>query len=294
MADHPALPRVSELPFVTTSPARLAAGTPSHAAQKPRRDGKTWLFERSPRTLASSTNLAKVNHGEGMQPYNAFTPAPAQPAAPPANPMLVNAYRNANLPPQMPNAMPFAMPQMGSYAMTAPPGMWGGQPTNLMPPSETLVPVHGYDIPAQPTQLPLQPVGYQTPATPGFVQASNQAMDRPTSLVATPNSMGNARSLIQLVQTIKDSPHPSQRELAVNSLATFDWRAHPEVLGLLNQIALTDPAATVRAACVANMSRMNIPVPVIFNTLQTLRNDSDVRVRHEVENAFARFDSGRP
>lgn len=175
--------------------------------------------------MASSTNLAKVNHGEGMQPYNAFTPAPAQPAAPPANPMLVNAYRNANLPPQMPNAMPFAMPQMGSYAMTAPPGMWGGQPTNLMPPSETLVPVHGYDIPAQPTQLPLQPVGYQTPATPGFVQASNQAMDRPTSLVATPNSMGNAQVL--------DSVGADDQGLAPSVAASWRSTASQLLTGVL-------------------------------------------------------------
>ena len=118
-------------------------------------------------------------------------------------------------------------------------------------------------------QQPVQPVNYQ-PAQPTQQVAITQQVE-------------------QLIKVLRESSYPSQREWAAQSLTSFEWRAHPQIVPALLSSASQDPAASVRAGCVACLGRMNAAVEPVFGTLHAMRNDIDPRVRQEVEQAFVRL-----
>jgi hypothetical protein len=150
----------------------------------------------------------------------------------------------------LPPANPFAPPMMqAGYAPSAYPQQMPMQP--MMPPSSNVQPV-GYQ--QQPTQQP----------------AATQQVE-------------------QLIKVLRESPYPAQRAWAAQSLTTFEWRAHPQIVPMLLQSASQDPAANVRAGCVNGLGRMNAAVEPVFGTLHALRNDIDPTVRQEVEQAFAKL-----
>ena len=92
-----------------------------------------------------------------------------------------------------------------------------------------------------------------------------------------------------MIKVLRESPYPAQREWAAQSLTSFEWRAHPQIVPALLQSASQDPAASVRAGCVSCLGRMQAAVEPVFGTLQAMRNDIDPRVRSEVEQAFVRL-----
>lgn len=89
----------------------------------------------------------------------------------------------------------------------------------------------------------------------------------------------------QLIRVLHDSMYPSERERAVDNLATRDWHSNPAVVDALVKCAQEDPAATVRAACVRGLAKMGANTVPVASALQSLKADSDPRVRHEVEQA---------
>ena len=92
---------------------------------------------------------------------------------------------------------------------------------------------------------------------------------------------------------LRESSYPEQREWAAQSLVSFEWRAHPQIVPALLQSASQDPAASVRAGCVYCLGRMQAAVEPVFSTLHSLRNDIDPRVRQEVEQALVRLGQGQ-
>ena len=136
-------------------------------------------------------------------------------------------------------------------------------------------------------QHPIQPVQYQQVVMPQ--PAINVAMDR--RLMPAPAV--NNQELSQLLQVLRESPYPAQREWAANSLSTYDWRAHPELVQVLLQVAQQDPAAVVRASCVYSLGRMNAACEPVITTMYTLRNDGDPRVRQEVEQTLTRLGANK-
>lgn len=116
---------------------------------------------------------------------------------------------------------------------------------------------------------------------------ANAAMDRPAMIITA--SMHDQRVVAQLIEVVKASPHPTQREEAVLELGKYDGRAHLQLVTFLNQAALTDAAPTVRMAAIHALARMNPPSPIVATTLETLQNDGDVRVRHAAVEAAAYF-----
>ena len=121
-----------------------------------------------------------------------------------------------------------------------------------------------------PQQPAMQPAAYQQQAMPTQQQAITQQVE-------------------QLIKVLRESPYPAQREWAAQSLTSFEWRAHPQIVPALLQSASQDPAASVRAGCVSCLGRMQAAVEPVFGTLQAMRNDIDPRVRSEVEQAFVRL-----
>lgn len=122
--------------------------------------------------------------------------------------------------------------------------------------------------PAGPQPPMIQHMNYQQPAMPTQQSIMTQ-------------------QAAQIIRVLRESPYPSQREAAAQSLTSFEWRANPQILTALLQSASQDPAPNVRAGCVNSLGRMKAAVEPVFGTLQALRSDVDPRVRHEVEAAFA-------
>jgi len=133
-------------------------------------------------------------------------------------------------------------------------------------PYPPMVPMHAM-MPQQPT---VQPVAHQQQPAPTQHQAITQQVE-------------------QLIKVMRESPYPAQREWAAQSLTSFEWRAHPQIVPALIQSASQDPAASVRAGCVYCLGRMQAAVEPVFVTLYAMRNDMEPRVRAEVEQALVRL-----
>jgi hypothetical protein len=133
-------------------------------------------------------------------------------------------------------------------------------------PYPPMVPMHAM-MPQQPT---MQPVAHQQQPVPSQQQTITQQVE-------------------QLIKVMRESPYPAQREWAAQSLTSFEWRAHPQIVPALLQSASHDPAASVRAGCVYCLGRMQAAVEPVFGTLYAMRNDIDPRVRAEVEQAVTRL-----
>jgi len=116
----------------------------------------------------------------------------------------------------------------------------------------------------------MQPVAHQQQSVPTQHQAIMQQIE-------------------QLIKVMRESPYPAQREWAAQSLTSFEWRDHPQIVLALIQSASQDPAASVRAGCVYCLGRMQAAVEPVFGTLHVMRNDTDPRVRAEVEQALVRL-----
>jgi hypothetical protein len=86
---------------------------------------------------------------------------------------------------------------------------------------------------------------------------------------------------------LKGSLYPSQREWAADCLSRQDWQAQPHIVAALVVAAREDPAAAVRAGCVRALGKMKANTLPVVQTVQSLKGDSDPRVRHEVDEALA-------
>jgi hypothetical protein len=219
---------------------------------------------------------------------NAFTP-PLPPNA--VSEQMLMAQRQQ----QMQQMQMMAMMQAG-YAVPMPMG-YAPVPYGQMTmggPGRGMVPL-GYQGPIPPNpvaSMPMMPQGYpaMVPMMPVMpVQPAgyaNPAMDRPGM------PMGPL-SLQQKINILQTSIYPTTREEAVISLCEGDYCGHPQVVQLLMRVAKDDPAPTVRAACVSGLARMNVTSEPMMQTLNTLKSDSDPRVRQAVEEAMSRLSPSR-
>jgi hypothetical protein len=235
---------------------------------------------------------------------NAFTP-PAQPRganapqvygpgpqAMPYPPMMANGYPPQGMMPPYAMMNPYAMaPQamMNPYLMQQ--GMPYGYPVMqtgypMMPMQQPAPSPRQYQGPQPPNPfgagaapMGMQQVAYIQPMAP-FVQP--MMMPAPVPQMAAPQ-WG------QLIDKLRDSPYPAEREQAAYLMSGCDWRANPQVAKALVQAANQDPAPMVRAGCVVTLMRMNIATESVMNLMQTLRTDADPRVRDAAEQAIVRL-----
>lgn len=163
---------------------------------------------------------------------------------------------------------------------------------------------YGYQGPQAPNPVVQQPVPnpygmpnpYGVPPGGGWQmsQPRNPAMDRPAVQTGkTANQSAVNDEVLQMIAVLKTSSYPSQREWAVNNLATLDPRGNPQVVPLLLAVASQDPAPTVRSACVYGLARLRVNDPQVVAALQQLKADTDPRVRVEAEQALARLNPGQ-
>lgn len=236
-------------------------------------------------------------------PKNVAQPYAGNPMAMPQNPMM-NPYANPMLAQQMMyhqammQQQQYAMmqQQQQQYAMMQQYGYRANPYMQQMPQNTgyaNLTPTQGPTAnPGRYYGGPMPPTGVQhamapminpppAPQPPMFAQVGYQQQP------AMPTQQSVAvQQVEQIVRMLRESPYPAQREYAAQSLTSFDWRAHPQIIPALLQSAGQDPAPNVRASCVNCLGRMRAAVEPVFGTLQSLRSDIDPRVRHEVEVAF--------
>lgn len=253
---------------------------------------------------------------------NAFShpaaPKPAQPQGPSQIPQWMQPNQNAMMQQQMMQQQALMQQQILQQQMiqqqmmqhqamlaqtyrpnaypTNPYASYGNPTPSQGPMSNTARHYTGPMPPGNPYQSnPVMPAGYMPsnypptapmhammpPQQPMVQQASYQPMPM--------QQTASGQQIEHLIKVMRESPYPAQREWAAQSLMSFEWRAHPQVVPALLSSASQDPAASVRAGCVNCLGRMGAAVEPVFGVLHGMRNDIDPRVRQEVEQAFVRL-----
>lgn len=223
-------------------------------------------------------------------------PGYAQTAQAPQAPQLNRQYaanafdRNA-----MPPAPP---PMMGELAANA---FGAAVPVEMMAEGDYVPPgyvgtAYGQLLPAMPSGPAVQPGFYGPPrgqvAPAGYyVMPPSPAMQRP--MIMPPNPFNGAVDVQAVLDQLRDSMLPSQREWAADKLAELDWKKVPQVVDALVQAAKIDPATSVRASCIHCLARMSAATPPVIALLQSAKFDSDPRVQHEATEALARLAPGQ-
>jgi hypothetical protein len=169
----------------------------------------------------------------------------------------------------MPNARGFASPGF------APPGYSG--------------PAYGQQLPAMPVGAAVQPGFYGPPRGQMVAPAGYDMQPYPASVRPLMQPAGPGIDLQSLLNQMRDSMLPSQREWAADKLAEYDWRQQPQIVDAMMQSAKDDPAASVRAGCVHTLAKMNVNTPPVIATIRSLRSDPDQRVQREASDALAKL-----
>jgi hypothetical protein len=82
--------------------------------------------------------------------------------------------------------------------------------------------------------------------------------------------------------------------MAAEALTGFERQQDPTIVPALLHGAAGDPAATVRAACVHGLVRLNANTSDVVGVLMTLKADPDLRVRREVNQTLGSFGLTKP
>ena len=212
--------------------------------------------------------------------YNPMMPTQGYPGGP--NPMFAQQmmYQQMMQPPMMPYGyrpgpgmmypyppmMPPPNGMMNPMASSGPALNFARQYTGPQPPNPFMA------NPQMQSGIPyggVQPVGYQQPMVAPQYQAAMQVE--------------------HLFRMMRESPYPSQREMAAQSLVGFDWRTNPRILDMLLAGAAGDPAPSVRLGCIGCLGRIQAAVPPVLDLLNKMRADPDPRVRQEAEQTLGRL-----
>lgn len=228
-------------------------------------------------------------------------PSPPAPKIP--DPPQANRYVNAFTPTQ--NGRPM---QPGTMAMV-PPNFAYMNPYLTQPGMVPMPRMNGHMMPMQSASVanpyaamrPIAhvnyPIHYQGPMPPNPMMRPQVApmyyghpvpMYPAMHMVPSPAMPMQSMNVEHLMQMLRDSPYPSQREWAARTLTAGDARMQQHIVPVLVEAAQKDPAASVRAGCVACLSHMGLPPNQMHDTLFALQNDTDPRVRQEVTQALAR------
>jgi hypothetical protein len=235
---------------------------------------------------------------------NAFSPPPApkgaqqspmmqSPAMPPfANPMLAQQMMQQQMMQQQMMMQQQVMHQQMMQQMLAQQQMMAQRmPYQQAPstgPMSNVARHYTGPMPPNPVTSTYGPMPYPMMPTQAMMQQPMAPMVQPVGY-QHPQQQAAAQQIEQVIKVLRESPYPAQREWASQTLVSFDWRVHPQIVPALLYSAAQDPAGNVRASCVCSLGRMQCAVEPVFGALHAMRNDIDPRVRQEVEHAFARL-----
>lgn len=170
--------------------------------------------------------------------------------------------------------------------------MPSGPETIEATPGGTLTPAPSrpsFGTPAPAPTLKGQGAAVAPPASPYANLEPARLTGAQTLQLARFSNQLNGLSRREVLAILRDSPYPSQREVAVESLAAANWHTDPNVIPILVETATEDAAPTVRLACVRCLVSMGANTAPVLEALQKLQADPDARVRREVEAARVAF-----
>lgn len=192
--------------------------------------------------------------------------------------------------PQLP-----AMPQqpLNPGVQSVPGVAWMPVQNRFMPANYYVMP-QAYPVDA--SGMPMQPMAYQQPMMmpqqmmpmqqPGMMPQN--VMQQTALQQPMPQQQGDPMAaMTSLLQMLRESDYPSQREWAADQLANSRWQSSPQVVNALLTSAKEDPAPMVRAGCVRALTRMQVNTLPVTGALQQLQGDADPRVRDAVSDALA-------
>lgn len=278
-------------PIVTLPPASM--GPP------PRPPQPQWQVPQAPQPINQARGNA-LEANQGGIPYNAFLPREFTPPAPgsPEVSMMANAFSADTDPPAraVPRPMAYGPPVAGVFGPPPPPpqpmmGGYGPSPQMMggygPPPHNAILPPAPYG----PTVQLAPPAGENGPATQGtrvaMLPPPQERSLMPVGYQAPASRTPAAMSPPQLTATLHDVLFPSQRETAAEKLSALDWKTNDDAVRALVQAVHDDPAATVRAACIQVLAKMKVNTVPVVAAVRAAKNDKDVRVRTEAEEALS-------
>jgi hypothetical protein len=196
---------------------------------------------------------------------NAFsTPMPANPG-----PMVPGTMQPIGVPangqaPMMANAFATPMPMMP-----------GPMAPGMVPPGMMMVAAPQSNVPFIPMAVPPSRTAQNVPPAP---------VKNPTPVASQP--VMAVPDVPQALVILRDSGYPSQREWAAEKLASCKWQTQPQVLEALLKALRDDPAASVRAACIRSLAKMEANTVPVIAALKALKDHSDANIRYEAEQAL--------
>jgi hypothetical protein len=306
--DLPPLPAPSSAPDLPPLPASepVAATTPAPTVVEP---AATAAPEDQPAIESAPTPGAPVE-GEssdiGPPPGSAsvlaagdvqFVPVPIVtvpdhrnvPKPPP--PMVPRPPQPVALPPgYVPTPVCDAQDELNAFSPpTKGPNVFGSVrqpvPPTPPPPTQAMARWNPAAPPAGPNPAGVMPAAATQPQMPPV--NPQQAVARMEQQTA-----GLDRQVALAVVALREALLPSEREMATIQLGRCDWRSNGPVIEALISAAKEDPAASVRAACVRALVKMNVNTVPVVAALQALRSDNDPRVQQEVTQALAVLAAG--
>jgi hypothetical protein len=148
---------------------------------------------------------------------------------------------------------------------------------------------YGQMLPQAPVGAAVQPGYYGPPrgqmiAPAGYQMQMYVPQCQPMMQPAAPDV-----DVQSLLNQMRNSMLPSQREWAAQKLAELDCRQQPSIIDSLVESAKGDPAASVRAGCIHCLVKMNVCTPPVMAAMKYLCSDPDSRVQREASEALARF-----
>jgi hypothetical protein len=100
--------------------------------------------------------------------------------------------------------------------------------------------------------------------------------------------------LTKAIEIMQNHPDVHVRHNAVRSLATMNWREHPEAVGGLVHCARSDKEAALRVACVRYLALMKACTPLVMTGLRPMLDDSDEWIRDETRKALDQLQTWLP
>jgi len=143
---------------------------------------------------------------------------------------------------------------------------------------------------AAPTPVPVTPPAPPAPLPTPVVAASRVAPPAdPVPVAGIPAQMLD--EVQPLVNDLFQALRPSLRERAATGLAEGRYGSRPEVKATLAQAALTDPAPTVRAHCIAQLARLGYHEPSYLGYLDACAESGHAVVKQAAAAAIAKLAS---
>lgn len=140
--------------------------------------------------------------------------------------------------------------------------------------------MNAFAVPAQPQPYP---VAHQYPVPMNQGRQIVQTLPAPAPAPVMDHQ--------QAVSTLKNALLPSEREMAAMELANRTFARNPEVVEALVLALRNDPAPAVRGCAARSLAKLGTSHSEVVQALHNQRQDTDARVRLEVDNAILQLTS---